>query len=248
VSQLRRTDLVDALGLIETLAANRGPDPFPLTALERLQDMVGADSAAAYVESGVDGRGRTRTYELVTREKPPWLCSRLQLVGAQDPIHETHHAEFAQPVAISDFLTAHEFHQLDVYRLICEPLRAADSMRVYLPAPTGWVRYFFFDRSRYGFPARARKLLALLQPHLAAARARHDDQLLATAAGPLTQREVEIMRWVAVGASNGEIARGLCIAEHTVRKHLENVFAKLDVHTRSAAVSHLRQLTGGTPA
>jgi hypothetical protein len=61
---------MDALGLVETLAANRGPDPFPLEVLRRLQDMTGADSAAAYVESGLDMRGRAHTYQLATRPTP----------------------------------------------------------------------------------------------------------------------------------------------------------------------------------
>jgi DNA-binding CsgD family transcriptional regulator len=243
---LGRTELLDVLGLLETLAAHRGPDPFPLVVLRRLQDLTGADTAAAYVETGVDSAGRPRHYDLATRAKPPWLCPTLERVGAQDPIHESRRADVTSPVAISDYLTACEFHRLDVYRLVCQPLGTADSMRVYLPAPEGSVRYFFFDRSRYGFPARTRKLLELLTPHLAHARARHGDHLPGAAASTLTRREAEVMHWVAAGQSNAEIAHRLWIAEHTVRKHLENVFTKLQVHTRTAAVARLRELRTDT--
>lgn len=52
----------------------------------------------------------------------------------------------------------------------------------------------------------------------------------------LTPRESEILGWVAHGKTNGEIATILWISPTTVRKHLENVYPKLGVHTRTAAV------------
>lgn len=53
----------------------------------------------------------------------------------------------------------------------------------------------------------------------------------------LTARESEILTWVARGKTNREIAELLWIAPTTVRKHLENVYAKLGVRTRTAAVA-----------
>jgi DNA-binding CsgD family transcriptional regulator len=53
----------------------------------------------------------------------------------------------------------------------------------------------------------------------------------------LTPRENEILEWVAHGKTNPQIAEILGIAPTTVRRHLENVFAKLGVHTRTAAVT-----------
>jgi DNA-binding CsgD family transcriptional regulator len=52
----------------------------------------------------------------------------------------------------------------------------------------------------------------------------------------LTRREREIMALVAEGLTNAEIAALLWISAGTVRRHLENVYAKLEVHTRTAAV------------
>jgi DNA-binding CsgD family transcriptional regulator len=51
----------------------------------------------------------------------------------------------------------------------------------------------------------------------------------------LTAREQQILAWVARGKTNPEIAEILWISPSTVRKHLENVYAKLGVRTRTAA-------------
>jgi DNA-binding CsgD family transcriptional regulator len=56
----------------------------------------------------------------------------------------------------------------------------------------------------------------------------------------LTAREQEILDQVATGRTNAEIAAALCLARGTVRRHLENIFGKLGVHNRTAAVAALR--------
>ncbi len=55
--------------------------------------------------------------------------------------------------------------------------------------------------------------------------------------GGLTTREVEVLRLVAAGKSNREIAADLVISEHTVARHLQNMFAKLGVSSRSGATA-----------
>lgn len=69
--------------------------------------------------------------------------------------------------------------------------------------------------------------------------------LAATSARPrplpeLTDREVEILDLVAVGLNNQAIARRLVLSEKTVRNHVSNIFAKLHVSDRSAAVVRAR--------
>jgi DNA-binding NarL/FixJ family response regulator len=56
--------------------------------------------------------------------------------------------------------------------------------------------------------------------------------------GGLTAREVEVLRLVASGRSNAEIAAALVISEHTVARHLQNIFGKLGVSTRTAAAAY----------
>ena len=59
----------------------------------------------------------------------------------------------------------------------------------------------------------------------------------------LTPREVEILRWVAAGASNCAIARQLFVTEQTVKFHLSNVYRKLGVANRTEA-SHYAHVHG----
>jgi DNA-binding NarL/FixJ family response regulator len=51
----------------------------------------------------------------------------------------------------------------------------------------------------------------------------------------LTPRELEVLRLVASGKSNKVIAAELHISEHTVARHVQNIFAKLGVSSRTAA-------------
>lgn len=53
----------------------------------------------------------------------------------------------------------------------------------------------------------------------------------------LTARELEVLAHVTTGATNRQIARRLGLSEHTVRRHLQNIFAKLDVTSRVAATT-----------
>jgi DNA-binding CsgD family transcriptional regulator len=63
----------------------------------------------------------------------------------------------------------------------------------------------------------------------------------------LTKRESEVMFWVVQGLSNAEIAVQLVCSDGTIRKHLENIYTKLNVQSRSMAVAvalnqHLRKI------
>ena len=64
--------------------------------------------------------------------------------------------------------------------------------------------------------------------------------LLAPASPPdgLTAREVEVLRLVASGRSNAQIAAELVLSEKTVARHLSNIFGKLGVGSRTAAAAY----------
>jgi DNA-binding CsgD family transcriptional regulator len=64
------------------------------------------------------------------------------------------------------------------------------------------------------------------------------------ARGPgLTPREREVLGHVEAGEPNAVIARRLRVSPRTVEKHLEHVYAKLGVTSRTAALARLREIT-----
>jgi LuxR family transcriptional regulator, maltose regulon positive regulatory protein len=66
--------------------------------------------------------------------------------------------------------------------------------------------------------------------------------MAARLAEPLTPRELEVLRLIAEGKTNGEIARALIVAVCTVKAHINNIFGKLNVTHRSAALAQARRL------
>lgn len=105
------------------------------------------------------------------------------------------------------------------------------------------------------FTPRDRERLALLQPHLAylhAQASRHADAILLPAAPQpdvpapirtrrLTPREGDVMLWLSYGKTDADIAALLAISKRTVHKHLEHIYEKLGVETRTAAVMAVRR-------
>jgi len=75
---------------------------------------------------------------------------------------------------------------------------------------------------------------AVLAPAVAA---RLMSRVRSPAAGPLSQRELEVLELVAAGTTNREAAARLFITEATVKTHLLNIYAKLGVSDRAAAVA-----------
>jgi DNA-binding NarL/FixJ family response regulator len=74
----------------------------------------------------------------------------------------------------------------------------------------------------------------------ARADARRAATLIATGSdrpAGLTAREAEVLRLIAAGRSNRDIATRLVISEHTVARHVQNIFTKLEVSSRAAATA-----------
>ena len=61
------------------------------------------------------------------------------------------------------------------------------------------------------------------------------------APGVLTARQCDVLRAVATGKSNREVAAVLGISEHTVARHLQNIFTKLDLPSRAAATTYAHE-------
>jgi DNA-binding NarL/FixJ family response regulator len=92
------------------------------------------------------------------------------------------------------------------------------------------------EASAVGYLEEARRTLAELG---AAPAEREAAELLGQedVPGGLSPREVQVLRLVAAGRSNPEVAAELLLSEKTVARHLSNIFAKLDVGSRTAAAA-----------
>jgi len=103
--------------------------------------------------------------------------------------------------------------------------------------PQRTLRLLFNRAGSHDFSARDVAVLTLLRPHLqavfTAAERRRRGELL------LTVRQQEILMLVAEGCTNRQVSRRLGLSEATVRTHLENIFARLGVNSRTAAVARL---------
>jgi DNA-binding NarL/FixJ family response regulator len=97
------------------------------------------------------------------------------------------------------------------------------------------VRLFLLRGSGPDFSERDRALLVLLRPHLH--QAYLDAERRRRGSPQLTPRHWDVLRLLAAGHTNAQIARRLGLSEGTVGTHLENIYARLQVSSRTAAVT-----------
>jgi DNA-binding CsgD family transcriptional regulator len=240
MAKLTNTDLRGVLELLYDLGSLPSADPFPLPMLNRLGTLLGAQTTG-YGEFLIAEGGRSYTikYFVKNRSEPEWLAEAYAQWWHQDPITCRVHARAVEPMAVSDRVSMPAFHRLEIYEHAFRPVGTADCIRLFLPAPTAMSRFFWFDQAHWGFKQRERELLELLRPHLLLWRSRWSAPASPTMFD-LTPREQQVLRAAADGATNREIAEKLWISPHTVRTHLEHIFEKLDVRTRTEAAALLR--------
>jgi DNA-binding CsgD family transcriptional regulator len=142
----------------------------------------------------------------------------------------------------SDFYSARQWHCTGMYCDILRPQGLEHQLGLCLPDPAALsagpgrtVRLFFHRGPGPDFTDRDRAVLTLLRPHLHQAcldaeRRRHP-------VPRLTPRQKDLLHLLAAGHTNSQIARRLGISEGTVRTHLENIYEKLHVSSRTAAVT-----------
>lgn len=137
----------------------------------------------------------------------------------------------------SDLQIERDYHRSGMYLDYIHPSGVEHELMVCLGtgAPQRTLRLLFWRPPGSDFSDRDVAVLTLLRPHLQAA------YLAAQRRGhrvaPLTVRQQEILQHVAAGYTNAQIARRLDLSAATVRKHLENTFARLEVTSRTAAVA-----------
>ena len=229
--------------LAEAATSWSDDEPFPEPFLAALRDVVRCDDVA-FCEldrvqqsflSGTTFPSRVRwpepevTYWEIRHEHP--ACHRHETTGNWSA-HR-----------ITDFITHRQLRRSRLYAQWLRPQHVEHQLTVGLDSPLSHTKVFLFSRSRGAdFTSRDCDVLDVLRPYLAgryelwAARRR---RAAAEVDAGLTPREREVLDLVAQGMTNAEVARLLWIAPGTVRRHLENAYAKLGVHTRTAAVRAL---------
>jgi DNA-binding CsgD family transcriptional regulator len=241
VLRLSHRDLGDALELVHAASSSDGSEPFPQPAVDLLARVVPGEFVG-YYEWDNQARYRPMTaVEFPVVSVPPDVAEARMAYCSSYPLSILLRTSETRALKISDFVSLRDLHRLDYYDSVLRPFRIEHQMRLWLSAPAGISRVFYFSRrsAEGDFGERDRSLLELLRPFLVAIRERFELRQAATPANgaALTEREAEILHWVARGKTNQEIASLLFVSPHTVRKHLENAYEKLGVHTRTAAIA-----------
>ena len=171
-----------------------------------------------------------------------------------DPVHWQHFwncqpcsypdrvGDLRRIVKITDFYSARQWHSTGMYCDLYRPPGYEHDLMLTLPAPPGrgtrpgrTMRLFLFRGPGPDFSEHDRALLTLMRPHLH--RAYLDAERCRHPVPRLTPRQKDLLDLVAAGHTNTQIARRLGISEGTVRTHLENIYKRLQVSSRTAAVT-----------
>jgi len=148
------------------------------------------------------------------------------------------------PVRISDVVPREHFRTSRLYLDVLAPARADYGIAVML-TPTfqsrEWV-WFMVSRADRDFSDEELALCVRLQPALVALYATLSLPHGGRDAAVLTRRELYVLRYLAGGLTAETIARRLSVSPATVRKHLQNLYAKLGTSDRLGAVIRGRDL------
>jgi DNA-binding CsgD family transcriptional regulator len=136
---------------------------------------------------------------------------------------------------ISDLVPTGAFRETPLYNDYYRPIGIRHTMALPVYVDQRLLVSFVFNRASSAFSDRERDLAETVRPHLA--------NLYRLGAVPariggatLTARERAVLEWVAAGKTNRDIAAILGARPRTIEKHLERIYEKLGVETRTAAV------------
>lgn len=231
-------DAAAMLDIVHEGLSATGTEIFPQPVLARLARLIPSDALAGYQEVDVScGCDLVARVEVVSQTVPAQVVAASKRGYHEDPLRDPLRARETRVLRLADFVRRSQLRRLRFYADVWRPLGIDDRLRLWLPAPTGRARVIFFERSGRPYTERDRRVLELLRPHLIRIERNAAFRRSAKDTFGLTDREAEVLGWVHDGKTNGEIAKLLQLSPHTVRTHLERVFDKLGVHTRTAAAA-----------
>lgn len=164
-----------------------------------------------------------------------------------------------RPVRFSDFVSRRRLHTLALYDELYGQIGVEHQIALVLPAPPGEIIGVALNRHRRDFTGEEAAMLELLRGPLRACYLRlvEREQLIGllngardaettehAAALGLSERQTEIIHGVLGGASNAAVGASLGISRRTVEKHLQNIYAQLNVTSRTQAVAKIRGRAG----
>ena len=149
--------------------------------------------------------------------------------------------DFRQIVTVADFYSVRQWHSTAMYCDVLRPQGIEHQVGLCLPEPPRpeagagrTIRLYLLRGPGLDFTERDRALLTLLRPHLH--QAFLDAERRRSPIPDLTPRQWELLHLIRAGHTNSQIARELRLSEGTVRTHLENIYGRLDVSNRTAAL------------
>jgi len=237
VRRLSGSDYQAVLDVLGEAAAVEGPIPFTGTVLEALQRLVACDVVAYHERLCPSGRRHVGYVGEPHGRMTGEIRRAVRCHWASDPLAVPHDGARKY----SDFLSRRQLHRTVMYQDANRPLGIEHMMCLWLDPAGADMARLEFDREHRDFDERDRAVLDVLKPHLVQFRlnALRRRRRVESRDDRLTPREREILDLVAEGRQNAEVASILWISAATVRKHLENAYEKLGVHTRTGAVSAL---------
>lgn len=166
---------------------------------------------------------------------------------AAHPLVRYHAFEHGQGAhRISDSQPFAQFRETALYNEYYRAIRIDHVVAVPIEANANTLVSFVLNRSGRDFSDRERALLDLVGEHLAQMyRCACEFERLRAGRGPATSapslsaRENEVMHWLGGGKTDRDIAALLGCSHRTVQKHLQHIYSKLGVETRTAAVMRL---------
>jgi DNA-binding CsgD family transcriptional regulator len=235
-------ELADLLTLVHASEDAEEGAEIPWPFLDRLRELVACDALAFLRQDPRQGRDHFcqgvseeghRCHDDSSEESYEgfwhhyWSCASSSYADTA--------SDYTRITKISDFYSSRQWHSTGMYADYAHPHEIEHELTMCLPDGAGRsIRLLCYRAVGSDFGERDRLLLGLLRPHVG--EAYHAAVRRRNAPASLTPRQVEILELVREGCTNLQIGHRLHLSEGTVRTHLNTIYARLGVTSRTAAV------------